>query len=49
MDAGAFYYKAVLWATAEGVTTGIDEGVFGVSGACNRAQMVTFLYRALSE
>ena len=49
VDAGAFYYKAVLWATAEGVTTGIDEGVFGVSGACNRAQMVTFLYRALGE
>ena len=41
-----FFYKPVLWAVEEGVTNGVDATHFGPAGACNRAQVVTFLYRA---
>ena len=43
---GAFYYDAVLWAVENGVTKGVDADTFGIEGVCNRAQVVTFLYRA---
>lgn len=46
-DANAFYYKAVLWATENGVTNGIGDGSFGVNDTVNRAQMVTFMERAM--
>ena len=41
-----FYYKAVLWAVENGVTNGVDATHFGPTVFCNRAQVVTFLYRA---
>ena len=41
-----FYYKAVLWAVETGITNGVDATHFGPTQACNRAQVVTFLYRA---
>lgn len=41
-----FFYKPVLWAVEEGITNGIDATHFGPDAACNRAQVVTFLYRA---
>lgn len=41
-----FYYKAVLWAVEKGVTTGLDSTHFGPTAYCNRAQVVTFLWRA---
>ena len=41
-----FYYKAVLWAVENGITNGVDATHFGPTTACNRAQVVTFLYRA---
>ena len=41
-----FYYKAVLWAVEQGITTGADATHFNPLGVCNRAQVVTFLYRA---
>ena len=43
---GDFFYDAVLWAVEAGVTKGISTTAFGVDGICNRAQVVTFLYRA---
>ena len=43
----AFYYKAVLWALEKGITTGVDATHFGPAQECNRAQIVTFLYRAM--
>ena len=43
---GAWYEAAVLWALETGITTGVDAQHFGPDGLCNRAQMVTFLYRA---
>ena len=45
----SFYYKAVLWAVEKGVTTGVSADHFNPSGQCNRAQVVTFLYRAYGQ
>ena len=44
-DSTAYYYDAVLWAVENGVTAGMGDGTFGFSAVCNRAQVVTFLYR----
>ena len=41
-----FFYKAVLWAVENGITNGVDATHFGPTSGCNRAQVVTFLYRA---
>ena len=41
-----FFYKAVLWAVENGITNGVDATHFGPATECNRAQVVTFLYRA---
>ena len=41
-----FYFKAVLWAVENGVTTGNSSTTFNPNGACTRAHVVTFLYRA---
>ena len=43
---GEWYYDAVLWALENSVTTGMSDSIFGVENICNRAQIVTFLYRA---
>jgi hypothetical protein len=43
---GSFYYDPVLWAVEKGITNGLTADTFGVEGICNRAQVVTFLYRA---
>ena len=44
-----FYYKAVLWAVENGITNGLDAAHFGPYENCNRAQVVTFLYRAMGQ
>ena len=44
-----FCYDAVLWAVEKGITTGADASHFNPRGICNRAQVVTFLYRAFGE
>ena len=44
-----FFYKAVLWAVEKGVTNGISATQFGPMVLCNRAQVVTFLYRAMGN
>ena len=44
-----FYYKAVLWAVEQGITTGVDAAHFGPELVCNRAQAVTFLWRAAGK
>ena len=43
---GQWYTAAVLWAVENGITNGMSANTFGVENACNRAQIVTFLYRA---
>ena len=40
-----FFYKSVLWAVEKGITNGVDATHFGPTADCNRAQVVTFLYR----
>jgi hypothetical protein len=42
---GSFYEKPVLWALENGITNGISATEFGAGNPCNRAQVVTFLYR----
>ena len=46
VQSGSFYEKAVLWAVENGITSGLDATHFGPVASCNRAQVVTFLYRA---
>ncbi len=41
-----YYYKAILWAYENGITTGTSETAFTPSGTCTSAQVVTFLWRA---
>ena len=41
-----YYYKAVLWAVENGITSGTSSTTFGPSRPCTRAQVVTFLWRA---
>ena len=44
-----FYYKPVLWALENGITSGMDATHFGPTSYCNRAQVVTFLYRTMGS
>ena len=46
---GDFFYKAVLWAVENNITNGVDATHFGPFTYCNRAQVVTFLYRAMQN
>ncbi|MBR7179616.1 MAG: discoidin domain-containing protein [Oscillospiraceae bacterium] len=46
VPADSWYTAPVLWAVEKGITNGMGGGRFGVDGICNRAQIVTFLYRA---
>ncbi len=46
---GQYYYDAVLWAVEQGITTGLSATTFGPNAACNRAQVVTFLWRAAGK
>ena len=41
----ASYYKAILWASGKGITTGSSPTTFSPYASCNRAEAVTFLYR----
>ena len=44
-----FFCKAVLWAVENGITNGTTATTFSPSAPCNRAQVVTFLYRAFGS
>ena len=48
IEAGSYYYDAVLWAVEAGVTNGTGDGTtFSPNKSCSRSEIVTFLYRAL--
>lgn len=49
VNAGAWYYKAVLWATEKGITLGVNDTAFAPDDAVTRAQAVTFLHRAAAR
>jgi len=41
-----YYYKAVLWAVQNGITSGTSATTFGPNETCTNGQVVTFLWRA---
>ncbi len=49
VEKNTYYYIPVLWALTEGITDGLDETHFGPAAVCNRAQVVTFLWRAAGK
>ena len=49
LPAGSYYETAVLWAVENGITNGTGNGMFSPNADCTRAQIVTFLWRALAE
>ena len=49
VQSGAWYESAVNWAVENGITTGLEDGTFGVELPCNRAHMITFLYRTIGD
>ena len=46
---GSYYEGAVGWAQDTGLTDGVGGGKFGPTLTCQRAQIVTLLYRALAK
>lgn len=46
---GTYYYDPVLWAVANGITSGVDTTHFDPNGTCTRAHAVTFLWRAAGQ
>ncbi len=44
-----YFYKAVLWASENGIANGYSDGTYGVGLACLREHMVTFLSRYASK
>ena len=42
-----WFYKPVMWAVQNGITTGTSKTAFSPGGTCTRGQGVTFLYRAM--
>ncbi len=41
-----YYYKAVLWAVENGITSGTSKTKFSPNASCTRGQIVAFLWRA---
>lgn len=46
VPSSAFYHDAVLWAAANGITTGSTPATFSPNAVCTRSEVVTFLWRA---
>ena len=44
----SYYADAVQWAVEAGITDGTGERTFSPDETCTRAQIVTFMYRALA-
>lgn len=49
VPADSYYASAVAWAVAHGITTGVGNGRFDPNSTCTRAQIATFLWRAMAE
>ncbi len=45
----SFYRDAVIWATEQGITTGVDAAHFQPNSQCTRGQAVTFLWRSVGK
>ena len=46
LNANEYYYKAVLWAVENGITSGMTKTTFAPDATVTRGQFVTFLHRA---
>ena len=44
-DSGLYYYDAVLWCCENGIINGMGDGTYAPMTTCNRAHVVTMLYR----
>ncbi len=44
-----YFYKAVLWASKNGIANGYADGTYGYGVPCLREHMVTFLSRYASK
>lgn len=49
VSSSAYYYDAVVWAVSEGITTGTTPSTFSPNEPCTRAQIITFLWRAVGS
>ncbi|MGO5023636.1 S-layer homology domain-containing protein [Lawsonibacter sp. LCP25S3_G6] len=49
VTAESYYADAVAWAAQNDITGGIGSGLFGPANECSRAQIATFLWRAMAE
>ena len=45
VKSGDYFYKPVIWAVEQGITTGVSDKSFAPQKVCTRAQTVTFLWR----
>lgn len=45
VEKGRFYFNAVLWASSNGITSGVSADAFDPNGAVTRQQIAAFLYR----
>ena len=44
-----YFFKPVIWAVENGITTGVSKTKFNPQGVCTRAQTVTFLWRMAKQ
>lgn len=49
VEAGDYYYKAVLWAAENKITSGVSANRFGPNQTCTRAQAMTFLWASAGK
>ena len=49
VKAGAYYEAAVKWAVEKGITAGTSDTTFSPDNTCTRAQILTFLWRAVGS
>ena len=49
VSADSYYAQAVAWAVENGITAGVGGGRFAPNATCTRAQIATFLWRAMAE
>ncbi len=49
VSSNMYYYKAVLWAVEQGITTGVSKTEFEPDATCTRGQVATFLWRACKK
>ena len=49
VPADSYYASAVAWAVENGITDGVGGGRFDPNSTCTRAQIATFLRRAMAE